>query len=79
MNRVQETAFIGYSRYQLKPNSNRWFLFFVYTKDKKIYNMMTDLCTLDIDEEMSSLVRKRDFNYVESDDVIKLHQKYFQK
>jgi hypothetical protein len=77
MNRIQETGSIGCSRYRLKPNSNGWSLFFVYTSDKKIYNMMTDLCTLNIDQEVSALVKRKDFNYIETDDVIKLHQKYF--
>lgn len=79
MKRSAETGFIGYSRYSLKPNTNRWRLFYVYTIDQKIYDMMTEFCSLDIDEEISSLVKKRDFNYVETKDIIELHKKYFQK
>jgi hypothetical protein len=78
MKRIQETATFGYSRYSLKPNSNDWHSFFVYTEDRRIYNMMDDLCSLDnIDEEMSKHVQRRDFNYIDEKDIEKIHSKYF--
>ena len=71
---------IGFSRYSLKPNSNNWRLFFAYTVDKKILNMLEDLCTIEnIDEEMSGYVKRRDFNYIDVDDIVKIHSKYFLK
>ena len=67
----------GFTGYSLKKNSNRWRVFYVQTRDnKEIEDMMTYLCTLDIDEEISSLVRKRDWNYITDEDIIKIYDKY---
>jgi hypothetical protein len=78
MKRIQETATIGYSRYYLKPNSSNWRSFFVYTEDRKVYDMMTDLCSLpNIDEEISKHVERRDFNYVDEGSVGMIHAKHF--
>lgn len=78
MKRTQTTGNIGYSRYSLKKNTNNWRSFFVLTKDKEIYDMMTDLCSVEtIDEEISKYVKRYDFNYVETDQVKKLHSIYF--
>jgi hypothetical protein len=78
MKRIQETATIGYSRYSLNPNSNYWRSFFVYTDDLKIYNMMDDLCSVpNIDEEISKHVKRRDFNYVQETDIVKIHANHF--
>jgi hypothetical protein len=78
MKRIQETATIGYSRYYLKPNSNGWRSFFVYTEDKKVYDMMTDLSAINgIDEEISKHVKRKDFNYVDESDVARIHAKHY--
>lgn len=80
MKRIQETGNIGYSRYSLGLNKNGWRLFFVNTSDPRIYDMMTYLCTLsNIDEEVSDLVKRRDFNYINIEDVEKIHHKYFKE
>lgn len=78
MRRTQEAGVLGYSRYSLRSNTNNWHLFYVRTTDSKIYDMMTDLCTIQtIDQEISSLVKRRDFNYIDENDIIKIHNKYF--
>jgi hypothetical protein len=78
MKRIQETATFGYSRYSLKPNSNDWRSFFVYTDDPKVYDMMDDLCSVpNIDEEISKHVKRRDFNYVQEADVARIHANHF--
>lgn len=80
MRRTQEAGVLGYSRYSLRSNTNNWHLFYVRTTDSKIYDMMTDLCTIQtIDQEISSLVKRRDFNYIDENDIIKLHNKYFKE
>ena len=79
MKKISEMGFMGYSGYSLKKNSNGWRVFYVYTYEGVVGDMMTSLCTLDIDEEMSSLVKKRDFNYIESKDIISIYEKYFKK
>ena len=80
MRRTQEAGVLGYSRYSLRRNTNNWHLFYVRTTDSKIYDMMTDLCTIQtIDQEISSLVKRRDFNYIDENDIIKLHNKYFKE
>ena len=78
MKRVQETGSVGYSRYSLGPNTKNWRLFFVYTRDPDVYDMMSDLCTLpNIDQEVAELVERRDFNCVDDEKIVKLHRKYF--
>jgi hypothetical protein len=78
MKRIQENGTFGYSRYLLNPNSNNFKSFFVYTEDKKIYNMMSDLCSLNnIDEEISNYVKRRDFNYIQETDIARIHANHF--